>query len=151
VTATPLDICVVTGNNATARTRLAEMGAHPGHNCHVIGYTTQVDELMAAADVVVSKPGGLTTSESLARGCAMVVVEPIPGQEDRNSDFLLENGCAIKANNLATLTHKLDALLGDADRLGRMRSAAWRCGRPDAAKRVAEHCVHILAQRAITA
>ena len=56
---------------------------------------------MAVADIVVSKPGGLTTSEMLARGAVMVIVNPIPGQESRNSDFLLENGAAIKINNSA--------------------------------------------------
>jgi len=55
---------------------------------------------MAVADLVVSKPGGLTTSETLARGAVMVIVNPIPGQESRNSDFLLENGAAIKITSL---------------------------------------------------
>jgi processive 1,2-diacylglycerol beta-glucosyltransferase len=99
---------------------------------------------MAAADLVVTKPGGLTTSETLARGAVMVIVNPIPGQESRNSDFLLENGCAIKANNLTTLTHKIDALLSDSDRLNAMRQAARRCARPDAAARVAAQCVQML-------
>ena len=85
----------------------------------MLGFTTEIDELMAAADLVVSKPGGLTTSETLARGAAMVIVNPIPGQESRNSDFLLENGAAIKMNNLATLPYKLTELLDDPDRLAR--------------------------------
>ncbi len=62
------------------------------HKVHVLGFTDQIDELIAAADLVISKPGGLTTSEVLARGAAMVIVNPIPGQESRNSDYLLENG-----------------------------------------------------------
>jgi hypothetical protein len=58
-----------------------------------------MDELLAAADIVVSKPGGLTTSEVLARGAAMVILNPIPGQESRNSDYLLERGAAVNARN----------------------------------------------------
>ena len=77
---------------------------------------------MAAADVVLSKPGGLTTSEVLARGAALVIVNPIPGQETRNSDFLLENGAAIKVNNLATLPYKLTKLLDDPARLAEMKA-----------------------------
>ena len=103
----------------------------------VLGFTDQMDELMAAADVVVSKPGGLTTSETLARGAAMVIVNPIPGQESRNSDYLLENGAAIKVNNLPTLAHKLEALLGDEPRLRQLRDNARRIGRPQAAFDVA--------------
>jgi processive 1,2-diacylglycerol beta-glucosyltransferase len=96
-----------------------------------------MDELMAVADLVVSKPGGLTTSEALARGTAMAIVSPIPGQESRNSDFLLENGAAVKINTIATLPHKLTRLLGDPDRLALLKSNARRLGRPQAAFAVA--------------
>ena len=79
----------------------------------MLGFTDKIDELMAVADLVVSKPGGLTTSETLAPGAVMVIVNPIPGQESRNSDYLLENGAAIKVNNIGTLAYKIDSLLGD--------------------------------------
>ena len=98
----------------------------------------------AAADVVVSKPGGLTTSEVLARGAAMVVVNPIPGQESRNSDYLLEQGAAIKANNIATLGHKLQALLEDPARLERIRANVARIARPRAAYDVAERALALV-------
>ena len=58
----------------------------------LLGFTTEMDELMTAADLFVGKPGGLTTSEVLAKGLPMVVINPIPGQEERNSDHLLEAG-----------------------------------------------------------
>ena len=103
--------------NKAARKKLDQVPVPPRHAAKVIGFTDQMDELMAAADVVVSKPGGLTTSEVLARGAAMAIVNPIPGQESRNSDFLLENGAAIKINGLDTLPYKLGLLLGDAPRL----------------------------------
>ena len=107
----------------------------------MLGFTDQIDELMAAADVVVSKPGGLTTSEVLARGAAMAIVNPIPGQESRNSDFLLENGAAIKINNLATLTHKLEPLLADPERLATLKANAKRLGKPQAAFDVAKEAL----------
>ena len=83
------------------------------HRVKVLGFTTEIDELMTVADIVLTKPGGLTTSEVLARGAAMAVVNPIPGQESRNSDFLLENGAAIKINNIGTMSMKLTELLAD--------------------------------------
>jgi processive 1,2-diacylglycerol beta-glucosyltransferase len=113
----PLQMVVVAGKNEEAKKRIEQIPVPAVHASQVLGYQTNMHEWMAAADVIVSKPGGLTTAESLACGCAMVIVEPIPGQEDRNADFLLENGCAIKINNLASLTHKLAALLNDPDRL----------------------------------
>jgi processive 1,2-diacylglycerol beta-glucosyltransferase len=140
----PLQVVVVTGKNAEARQRLQSVLVPRRHSVKILGFTSEMHELMGAADVVVSKPGGLTTAESLARGCAMVIVEPIPGQEERNADYLLESGCAIKANNLAGLTHKLGALLSDAGRLARMRQAAARCARPAAARDVAESCLDLL-------
>jgi processive 1,2-diacylglycerol beta-glucosyltransferase len=114
------------------------------HRVKVLGFTDQIDELMAAADVVVSKPGGLTTSEALARGAAMVIVSPIPGQEERNSDYLLESGAAIKSNNAGTLALKVSALLDDPKRLQQMRQRALQIARPRAAQEVAELGLRLL-------
>lgn len=103
----PLEIMVVTGKNKEAREKLEKIETSSHHLTKVIGFTDRIHELMAVADLVVSKPGGLTTSEVLASGAAMAIVNPIPGQESRNSDFLLENGAAIKINNIASLPYKL--------------------------------------------
>ena len=129
----PLELVVVTGRNAAIKTELEQVEVPERHLAHVLGFTTQMDELMAAADVVVSKPGGLTTSEVLARGAVMAVINPIPGQESRNSDFLLENGAAIKLNNISTLPFKLTNLLRDPQRLATLKANARRLGRPQAA------------------
>jgi processive 1,2-diacylglycerol beta-glucosyltransferase len=101
-----------------------------------LGYTTLVDEYMAAADIVLGKPGGLTTSEALARGLAFVIVNPIPGQEERNSDHLLEEGIAIRCNNLPVLAYKIDRLLEDPSRLAAMKGNALRLARPRAAQEI---------------
>src|SRR6476619_4428842 len=99
-----MEVVVVAGKNEEARKQVEAVDVPPRHRAKVMGFTTEIDELMEAADVVVSKPGSLPTSEVLARGAAMVIVNPIPGQASRNSDFLLENGAAIKVNNIPTLT-----------------------------------------------
>jgi len=133
----PVEIVAVCGRNTEVRRRLASLKRPDRHQVHVLGFTDQIDELMAVADLVVSKPGGLTTSEVLARGAAMAIVNPIPGQETRNSDFLLENGAAIKINNTATLAFKIGALLRDPARLARLKAGARALGRPQAALDVA--------------
>src|SRR5205807_2710042 len=117
-----LEIMVVTGRNVAVRAQLEVVEVPARHQTKLFGFTDQIDELMAAADLVVSKPGGLTTSETLARGAAMVIVNPIPGQESRNSDYLLENGAAIKVNNLATLAFKVTELLRQPERLARLKA-----------------------------
>jgi processive 1,2-diacylglycerol beta-glucosyltransferase len=97
------------------------------------GFTTTIEINMAASDLAISKPGGLTTSECLAMGLPMIVISPIPGQEERNADYLLENGAALKAHNAAVLEFKLAELLKNPAKLCEMRKAAARLGRPDAA------------------
>jgi processive 1,2-diacylglycerol beta-glucosyltransferase len=134
----PLDLIVVAGRNEKLKQQLDAVEAPERHRLKVMGFTDKMDELMAAADVVVSKPGGLTTSEVLARGAAMAIVNPIPGQETRNSDFLLEHGAAIKINNAATLPYKLGQLLADPKRLQQLKRNALKLGKPQAAFDVAK-------------
>lgn len=144
-TPTAMEIVVVAGRNAEAREQLARIEPPTRHRVKVLGFTDQIDELMAAADIVLSKPGGLTTSEVLARGAAMAIINPIPGQESRNSDYLLESGAAIKINNLGTLPHKLEQLLGDPVRLRNLKSNASRIARPRAAFDVAKLALNCMA------
>jgi processive 1,2-diacylglycerol beta-glucosyltransferase len=134
----PLEIIVVTGKNADAKTELEQLAVPQRHRSKIMGFTDKIHELMAVADVVMSKPGGLTTSETLASGAAMAIVNPIPGQESRNSDYLLENGAAIKINNTATMPIKLEELLADKSRLQSLKTNARRLARPMAAYDVAK-------------
>ncbi len=140
----PLELVVVTGRNAKIKAELERVEVPEQHLAHVLGFTTEMDELLAAADVVVTKPGGLTTSEVLARGAVMAIINPIPGQESRNSDFLLENGAAIKLNNISTLPYKLTNLLRDSKRLASLKAHARRLGRPQAAFDVARRALAVV-------
>lgn len=139
----PLEIVVVAGKNEEAKRQLEQASVPPRHRVKVLGFTDQIDELMCVADVVLSKPGGLTTSEVLARGAAMAIVNPIPGQESRNSDFLLEHGAAIKINNVGTLPLKLSELLKDAARLASLKQNARKIAKPRAAFDVASLAIDI--------
>lgn len=134
----PLEIVVVCGKNEKLRARLAKLKSPAHHRVEILGFTTAMDELLCAADLVLSKPGGLTTSEILARGAAFAVVNPIPGQESRNSDYLLENGAAIKINNIPTMPHKLSQLLAEPARLQSLKANAKRLAHPRAAYDVAQ-------------
>ena len=93
----PFQTLVVAGRNEELRKKLAVLDHK--HPTHVLGFVTNMHELMAVADLIISKPGGLTTSEALAMGKPLFVLNPIPGQEAANSDFLLENG-AVHGTNL---------------------------------------------------
>jgi len=97
------------------------------------GFTTTIEKNMAASDIAISKPGGLTSSECIAMGLPMIVISPIPGQEERNCDHLLESGAAVKAHNAAVLEFKLRKLLEDPAKVCEMRRNASKIGRPHAA------------------
>lgn len=131
---------VVCGRNEELKEKMEHMAASLPSDRRVrikpIGFTTEMDEYMAASDLVLGKPGGLTTSEALARGLVMVIVNPIPGQEERNSDHLLEEGAAIRCNNLPVLAYKIDKLLDDTERFRSMQQAARRLARPRAAQEI---------------
>jgi processive 1,2-diacylglycerol beta-glucosyltransferase len=146
----PAQIVVVCGRNAELKDALEKIETFDRHHVTILGYTSAVDQLMGCADLVVTKPGGLTTSECLARGLPMVIVNPIPGQESRNSDFLLENGAGVKVNHVCTLTAKLNDLLSEPDRLTRLRAAAKALGRPQAAFDVARRSLAVTGVRPAT-
>jgi processive 1,2-diacylglycerol beta-glucosyltransferase len=133
----PSQILAICGRNEELRRELERLNdgttANNSVSVKVIGFTTEIDEFMAASDLVVGKPGGLTSSEALARGLIFVVVNPIPGQEERNADHLLEEGAALRCNNLPVLAYKIDQLIDDPRRLSAMQSAAHRMARPRAA------------------
>lgn len=129
---------VICGKDEELRKRITEsVGADNPKFC-VLGYSDRMHELMHMSDLFIGKPGGLTTSEALACGLPMAIIQPIPGQEERNSDHLLEEGIAIKCNELTTLPYKIDRLLDDPERLAEMRRRALAFGRPHAAQTVAE-------------
>ncbi|HSL99149.1 MAG TPA: glycosyltransferase [Candidatus Limnocylindria bacterium] len=128
----PIQVAVVCGKNVALKRRLEELPT-PTHPVKIVGFTTEMERWMAASDLLVGKAGGLTSSEALASGLVMVIVNPIPGQEERNSDHLLEEGVAIRCNNLPALAYKIDSLLSDKKRFERMRQAVRRLARPNAA------------------
>lgn len=113
----------------------------PHLNFRVVGYTTEMDEWMKLSDLFVGKPGGLTTSEAMACGLPMVVFRPIPGQEERNSDHLLERGAAVRCNQVTTLAYKVDGLLAEPRRLRAMSTAATALGYPHAAADIVDEVV----------
>ncbi len=129
---------VVCGRNAELKQRILQLVDNRGDRFKVLGYTEDMHKLMKMADIFIGKPGGMTTSEAIACGLPMCVVAPIPGQEERNSDHLLEEGIAVKCNDLTTLPFKLDRLLEDPDRLARMQANALRFAKPNAAETIVQ-------------
>lgn len=139
----PVQILVVCGRNDELRRELALLERR--QPTHLFGFVDNMQELMAVSDLVITKPGGLTSSEALALGKPLFILNPIPGQEAANSDFLLQNGAAVKANRMEDLPFRVEKLLGSA-RLAEMSAAAKRLGRPQAAPDICQQVLRRLAK-----
>jgi processive 1,2-diacylglycerol beta-glucosyltransferase len=140
----PWQVVAIAGKSEKTRQRLDALAKEAGKlpsgfaRLCAVGFTTEMDQYMAAADLLIGKAGGLTTAEAMSRGLPMALVEPIPGQEDRNADHLLEAGAAIRCNNLPAAAWKIARLLDDPARLRRMQEAARGMACPGAAAAIAE-------------
>jgi processive 1,2-diacylglycerol beta-glucosyltransferase len=132
----PHQTVVVCGRNLALRDSVqAQTLGDP--DVRVLGYTTDMGDLLRVADLFVGKPGGLSSSECMAVGLPMAVINPIPGQEVRNSDYLLEEGAAVRCNYETTVGSKIERLLAEPGRLAAMRASARRIGHPRAAYAIA--------------
>ena len=129
---------VICGKNEEAQAQVRNVVGEDNRLFKVLGYTNRMHDLMKISDLFIGKPGGLTTAECLACSLPMVIITPIPGQEERNSDHLLEDGVAVRCNELTTIAFKIDRLLDDPTRLERMRQSAATLGRPYASRTVVE-------------
>ncbi len=144
----PKTILIICGRTEKIKDALAAViVVPPGSVVKFYGYVDNMHELMGIADLTVTKPGGLTTSECLARCLPMVLVSPIPGQEERNAEMLIENGCAVLARTPAALAYKLETLLSDAPRLQKMRENCRRTGHPNAAREIVTDMIDLVAKK----
>jgi processive 1,2-diacylglycerol beta-glucosyltransferase len=136
--AAPATLVVVAGRNADLTEALSDLSDGPQVQLRLLGKIDYVDDLVAASDLVITKSGGLIVSEVLARGVPMLIVDPIPGQEEWNADFVAGSGAGIQLNHPEAVPPAALFLLSQPERLAMMREQARRFGRPRAALDIAE-------------
>lgn len=134
----PLQLVVVTGLNARLQKRLTNLVPTLRRRVVVLGHVPYVHELMALATLLVTKPGGMTTSEALAARLPLVVVDPIPGQEAKNTQYLLARGAARQAPAWGDVPPLVQELLDHPEPLAALRRAAAALGRPRSALEIAQ-------------
>ncbi|MBC8162198.1 MAG: glycosyltransferase [Roseiflexaceae bacterium] len=132
-----VQVVVVCGSNADLRREVEALTLPLRSRFRVLGFTSDMPDLVRAATLFIGKPGGLTASECMAAGTPLAIVMPIPGQEERNSDYLLEEGAAVRCNDIETVSYKIGQLLANPQRLAKLRENARRIGRADAAALIA--------------
>lgn len=123
-------LLVATGTNRDLEKQLAHLG--PNESLRILNFSNDIPLLMSAADVLVTKPGGLTSSEALAKNLPMVIVNPIPGQEERNTHYLIQHKSAVRLRNVKNLKRLVQRLLARPDRLHHLRQNAAAIAKPDA-------------------
>ncbi len=131
--AIPLAAVVIGGRNARIERRLSRAAEGVNYPVRGLRFVDNVFDYMHAADVLVTKPGGLTSAEALVAQVPMVLCKPLPGQEERNARFLVEGGAAIRTRRVDELPGAIETVLTDRSRREGMIVAARRLGRPHAA------------------
>ena len=115
------------------------------HKIYNYGYVSNVDELMDAADCIITKPGGLTVSEALSKELPMILSKPIPGQEERNLEFLLNFGCCMKISKTSPVDEVIAQLFMNPKKQELMLESIRLLKKPDACKKLYEHILTLLA------
>ncbi len=134
----PFNLIVVAGRNATLRRSLSTKAQYLHHPIKVLGYTSHVPELMAVANLLITKPGGLTISEALSMQLPMLLCQAIPGQEEENAAYLTSKGAALWAQNNHDLANTVSELLTKPERLRVMMEKTAQLAHPYAAQTIAD-------------
>lgn len=133
-----IQLIVLAGVNTKLVKWLKKVPAKTTKKIIIFDFVKNVDELMEVSTLIITKPGGMTTTECLAKGLPMMIINPLPGQEMRNTDFLLKHGIAIRVNNPEEIGEEVELLLKSPNNLASMRQAAIHHGNPAAAIDIAK-------------
>jgi len=134
----PFQIIVVNGNNKRQYKSLLTFNKTYSGKCtlYPYGFVNNVEVMMSAADCIITKPGGLTVSEAISKALPMILVNPIPGQEERNVDFLLNNGIASLVTKNFPLDEAVYHMFTNPVRMETVRRTISAIGHPDATERL---------------
>ena len=126
-----LQVQVVCGKNTGLREELTAHTKKARHRFQIYGFVTNMDELMGASDILISKSGGLTSTEAMAKNLPLIILYPIPGQEFSNSEFLLKHGAGVRARSA-----KQARLALEPSKLDLLRKNIGKLARPNAARKI---------------
>lgn len=128
-----IKIVVVTGNNQNLKSKLQSIKSK--HQLEVLGFVENVAELMSNSEILISKPGALTLTESFAVGLPIILLPPIPGPESLNAKYAVDNGVAISINNASEISNVIQ-ILNDKSKLKLMSESAQKLSKIDATKKI---------------
>lgn len=133
----PLQIIVVTGVNKKLYKSLKKKLRRFRQKILLLGYVNTINELMGAADLLVTKPGGITTAEALAKRLPLLIVKPIPGQEMNNTIYLTQKMAAIQIHSPKEIHLVINDLLANPGKLRALRENAAAISKPHSSMDIA--------------
>ncbi|WP_057976914.1 MGDG synthase family glycosyltransferase [Caloramator mitchellensis] len=133
-----IQIIAVAGYNARLKNQLLNLSNICNKKTKIFGYTDEINLLMSASDLIITKPGGLTITEALIKNLPMLLISPIPGQEEKNAEYLLNCGIAAYSKRPENITITLKQLLGSSKRLTHMKEMASEKAKPNAVEDIAK-------------
>lgn len=138
-----LQIVAIAGRNEKMKNRFENLvdEEDASENVKVLPYTNKVPELMSISDIVISKPGGLTTTESLASGLPIIVINPIPGQEEENAEFIENQGVGIWLKKNEDIEQKLNEVLSSPEKIKEMKIKARLLAKRNSSKDICKICL----------
>jgi processive 1,2-diacylglycerol beta-glucosyltransferase len=140
----PFDIVCITGSNDELKESLHRKTDKRRHLIKVMGFAENINELMEISEMIVTKPGGMTTTEALIKGLPMIIIKPIPGQEAKNTHFLLAHNVAVNAETTTQVANYVAEFFRNPSRLQEMRNASKALGRPNAAHDAAREILQLI-------
>lgn len=144
-----MQIAVLCGYNQSLKKRITEFA---DENVHVYGHVDNVDEFMSAADLLITKSGGITVTEAIAKRLPMVIFDPIPGQEERNLEYLLKKKIAVRVKNIDMLELKIKELIdSDKRKLNAMRERMTKIVMMDSAEKVCDIVIRGITEKNVKA
>lgn len=134
-----MQIIAVTGTNAALKLRLEKAVKNDlSRKVRVFGYTGRISEFMDASDIIVTKPGGVTVSEALVKELPIFIISPIPGQEEKNAHFLVNNGVGVRVPDCGCIESVLHQIVDNPLRMRQLKEMARNLARPMAGDSAAE-------------
>lgn len=141
---TPFQALVVCGNNPPLQEEISRITAGTIHQFKIYGFVENMFDLMNASDLLITKPGGLTSTEAMAKGLPLLIFYPIPGQESSNCDFIVRHQAGVRVKNGKQARRLIETMVTDPEQLAILEENIKKLGRPQSARNIISYLKDLL-------
>lgn len=141
-----IQIIVITGSNSKLYSELQDLKNISNKETRIIGFTNEVNKFMRCSDLLITKPGGMTLTESFICGIPLVLFSPLPGHEEKNVDFLMRHNLAVNISEIAGCAKVIENLLSDKSALDSMKNNCKKYSKPNAGSNIYNLILHLISK-----